>query len=51
MNAPLVTGDRIFSGFGGRVEVQLAPAIYTRFGPDTELDLVELAPTTTHPTV
>ncbi len=44
VNAPLVTGDRFFSGPGSRAEIQLAPGVFARLGADTELDLVELAP-------
>lgn len=48
VNAPLVTGDRLFSGAGSRAEVQLAPGVYARLGAETELDLVEIGPGTTH---
>jgi hypothetical protein len=48
VNAPLVTGDRLFSGTDGRAEVQLAGGIYARLAADSELDLVELAPAVTH---
>lgn len=43
INAPLVTGDKLYSGEGGRAEIQLAPGIYARLGAETQLDLVELA--------
>lgn len=47
VNAPLVTGDRLFSAADSKAEVQLAGGIYARLDADTELDMVELAPTST----
>src|SRR5262249_32125598 len=44
VNAPLVTGDRFYSGADSRAEIQLAPGTDVRLGSDTELDLIELAP-------
>src|SRR5262245_47016684 len=47
VNAPLVTGDRLFAGADSKAEVQLAGGIYARLDQSTELDLVELAPSVT----
>jgi len=47
VNAPLVTGDRFYSGDASRAEIQLAPETYVRLGAETEIDLVELAPDAT----
>jgi hypothetical protein len=44
VNAPLVTGDRFYSGADSRAEIQLAPGVDARLGHRTELDMVELAP-------
>lgn len=43
VNAPLVTGDRLYSGEGARAEIQLAPGTYARLGAETQIDLIELA--------
>ncbi len=43
INAPLVTGDKFYSGKGGRAEIQLAPGVYLRLGAETQIDLVEVA--------
>jgi hypothetical protein len=42
VNAPLMTGDQISTGAGGRAEVQIDSAHYLRIGPDTELRLADL---------
>jgi len=47
VNAPLVTGDRFFSGADSRAEIQLAPAVYARLSSETELGMLELGPDTT----
>lgn len=47
VNAPLVTGDRFFSGADSRAEIQLAPGIYARLSSETALGMLELGPDTT----
>ncbi|HVY91297.1 MAG TPA: DUF6600 domain-containing protein [Bryobacteraceae bacterium] len=42
VNAPLMTGDQISVGAGGRVEVQIDAAHYLRIGASTELRLANL---------
>src|SRR5215471_973311 len=37
VNAPLVTGDRFYSGPDSRSELQLAPGVYARLSSATEL--------------
>ena len=43
VNAPLVTGDRFWSGSGGRAEIQLPGGVYARLSNDTELELLEVS--------
>lgn len=47
VNAPLVTGDRFYSGADSRAEIQLAPAVYARLSSETEVSMLELGPETT----
>ncbi|MEW6273078.1 MAG: DUF6600 domain-containing protein, partial [Thermodesulfobacteriota bacterium] len=47
VNAPLVTGDRFFSGAASRAEIQLDPAVYARIASETELGMLELGPDAT----
>jgi hypothetical protein len=42
VNAPLMSGDQISVGAGGRAEVQIDAAHYLRIGADTELRLADL---------
>ena len=42
VNAPLVTGDRFYSGPDGRAEVQLPGGVYARLSNNTELDLLQV---------
>ncbi|HVW11981.1 MAG TPA: DUF6600 domain-containing protein [Bryobacteraceae bacterium] len=42
VNAPLMTGDQISVGPGGRAEIQIDAAHYLRIGSDTELRLADL---------
>jgi len=44
VNAPLVTGDRFYSGPKSRAEVQIAPGLYARISSETEVDMLELGP-------
>ena len=43
VNAPLVTGDRFYAGVGSRAEIQVAGGTYLRLGPETQIELLELA--------
>src|SRR5262245_27238899 len=43
VNAPLVTGDRFYSGPDGRAEVQLPGGLYARLSNNTELDLLQVS--------
>ncbi|MBY0279370.1 FecR domain-containing protein, partial [Candidatus Binatia bacterium] len=43
VNAPLVTGDRFWSGDGGRAELQLPGGVYARLSNDTEIELLEVS--------
>ena len=42
VNAPLVTGDRFYSGPDGRAEVQLPGGLYARLSSNTELVLLQV---------
>jgi hypothetical protein len=43
VNAPLVTGDRFWSGSDGRAEIQLPGGVYARLSSDTEVELLEVS--------
>ena len=43
VNAPLVTGDRFYSGPDGRAEIQLPGGIDARLSSETELDMLEVS--------
>jgi hypothetical protein len=43
VNAPLVTGDRFYSGDDGRAEIQLPGSLYARLSNGTEIDLLEVS--------
>ena len=47
VNAPLVTGDRLFTGADSRAEIQLDPATYARLSGETEVSMLELGPDVT----
>ena len=47
VNAPLVTGDRFYSGADSRAEIQLDPAVYARLSSETEVSMLELGPDAT----
>ena len=42
VNAPLVTGDRFWSGSDGRAEIQLPGGVDARLASDTEVELLEV---------
>src|SRR5262245_24564464 len=42
VNAPLVTGDRFYSGPDGRAEIQLPGGLFARLSSNTELDLLQV---------
>jgi len=48
VNAPLVTGDRFYSGADGRAEIQLPAGVYARLSSNTELDLLDVSDRTVH---
>jgi len=43
VNAPLVTGDRFYSGPGGRAEIQLPGGIDARLASETEIALLDVS--------
>jgi hypothetical protein len=47
VNAPLVTGDRFYSGADSRAEIQLDPTTYARLSSETEVSMLELGPDVT----
>ena len=47
VNAPLVTGDRFYTGADSRAEIQLDPATYARLSSETEVSMLELGPEVT----
>ncbi|MBM4247650.1 MAG: hypothetical protein FJ148_28330, partial [Deltaproteobacteria bacterium] len=47
VNAPLVTGDRLFTGADSRAEIQLDPSTYARLSGETEVSMLELGPDVT----
>ncbi|MBY0275597.1 FecR family protein, partial [Candidatus Binatia bacterium] len=47
VNAPLVTGDRLYTGADSRAEIQLDPATYARLSSETEVSMLELGPEVT----
>lgn len=44
LNCPLVEGDRLSTGAGARVEIQIDARNFVRLGADTTLDIVTLRP-------
>ncbi|MBM4269630.1 MAG: hypothetical protein FJ144_24005 [Deltaproteobacteria bacterium] len=47
-NAPLLAGDRFYSGSGGRAEIQLAGGVYARLASDTEIEILDLSADVVH---
>jgi len=43
VNAPLVTGDRFYSGADGRAEIQLPGGIDARLASETELEMLDVS--------
>ena len=48
VNAPLVTGDRFWSGSDGRAEIQLPGGVDARLASDTEVELLEVSDQAVH---
>lgn len=47
VNAPLVTGDRLYTAADSRAEIQLDPITYARLSSETEVSMLELGPDVT----
>ena len=47
VNAPLVTGDRLYTAADSRAEIQLDPVTYARLSSETEVSMLELGPNVT----